>query len=257
MSFSAAWVQRHFDRAAATYDEAAQLQRVVLARVLAQAQTHFPSSGLILDAGCGTGEFSRRACEAPGWQVVGMDLALGMCRAAHERGMRAVGGDAQCLPFAAESFHGLILSLTLQWLNDRPAFFREARRVLKPGGKAVISSFGPGTLTELKHSFAMLDKYDHISRFAPLSEWAKEAGEGLEIIGQAQEMLVYDYPDVPDLLRSLKAIGATHKQEGRRKGLMAPSVMARMQEAYRRNFATAQGIQASWEIEYLMLEKVR
>jgi hypothetical protein len=56
-------------------------------------------------------------------------------------------------------------------------------------------------------------------------------------------------------MRSLKAIGAGNKQERRRKGLMTPQRLARLERAYARNFGTPHGLPATWRVYYMVLEK--
>ena len=61
-----------FSRAAASYDTAAVLQREVGERLLGMGLSH--PGQQVLDAGCGTGYFSRRWREL-GKQVSALDLA--------------------------------------------------------------------------------------------------------------------------------------------------------------------------------------
>lgn len=52
-------------------------------------------------------------------------------------------GDGQALPFAAGSFQIGVSMFGLMFFPDRAAGFRELRRVLAPGGRAVVSSWAP------------------------------------------------------------------------------------------------------------------
>ena len=51
----------------------------------------------------------------------------------------------------------LFSNLCLQWVEDLPAVFAGFRRVLKPGGLLLVSTFGPDTLFELRGAFAQAD----------------------------------------------------------------------------------------------------
>src|SRR5207248_1423745 len=50
------------------------------------------------------------------------------------------------LPFGAGSFDVVVSGLVLEHLRDLGGFFREARRVVKPGGRAVISAMHPAMM---------------------------------------------------------------------------------------------------------------
>jgi SAM-dependent methyltransferase len=52
-------------------------------------------------------------------------------------------GDGQALPFEDASFDGAFSMFGLMFFPDRAAGFRELRRVLRGGGRAVVSSWAP------------------------------------------------------------------------------------------------------------------
>jgi len=68
------------------------------------------------------------------------------------------GGDHQRLPFADNSIDKICSSLVVSYLKDPIAFVSELRRVLKPGGVAVLSSMKPDCdMTVLFHEFISMD----------------------------------------------------------------------------------------------------
>ena len=81
-------VRRAFARAAATYDEAAALQREVATRMAARLDYVKVAPALVLDAGCGTGEAVGELAHYPDARVVALDVALPMVAAARERALR-------------------------------------------------------------------------------------------------------------------------------------------------------------------------
>jgi SAM-dependent methyltransferase len=87
----------------------------------------------VLDLGCGTGEILRRfeADFAP-CRVVGLDLFAGHLRRAPAP---VVLGDGFRAPFADATFDLVLVRHLLQALPDPPALLREARRLLRPGGR--------------------------------------------------------------------------------------------------------------------------
>lgn len=96
----------------------------------------FPS-GLVLDLGCGTGTAGgglRRA----GAKVIGADLSTSCLRAAARRLDGVVRVEATRLPFATATFDALVCRGALHHFTDPAAALREARRVVKPGARAVF-----------------------------------------------------------------------------------------------------------------------
>src|SRR5512138_1387946 len=81
--------RRAFGRAAATYDEAAVLEREVAARMAQRLDYIKLVPSAILDAGCGTGEATAElAARYPAARIVGVDAALPMTQAARLRSHR-------------------------------------------------------------------------------------------------------------------------------------------------------------------------
>jgi ubiquinone/menaquinone biosynthesis C-methylase UbiE len=96
----------------------------------------------VLDAGCGSGPLAA-ALRAKGAIVTGFDSSPAMVELAKQR----LGGTAdlhvadlsQPLPFDDDTFDDAAASLVLHYLKDWTAPLAELRRVLKPGGRLIIS----------------------------------------------------------------------------------------------------------------------
>ena len=115
------------------------------ARRLAIVERHAPLAGRrVLDLGCGVGEyvraFARAGALAFGCDVERARLAEGRARGAG--GLAAGAGEA--LPYAGGAFDVVVLNEVIEHVADEAATLREVRRVLAPGGRAVI--FAPNRL---------------------------------------------------------------------------------------------------------------
>ncbi|CAA9258066.1 MAG: hypothetical protein AVDCRST_MAG41-2273, partial [uncultured Corynebacteriales bacterium] len=91
---------------------------------------------------CGSGPLSA-ALRAKGAIVTGFDSSPAMVELARRR----LGEDAalqvadlgRALPFADDAFDDIVASLVLHYLRDWTAPLAELRRVLRPGGRLILS----------------------------------------------------------------------------------------------------------------------
>ncbi len=100
---------------------------------VAAIRTLMPQKGPFLEVGVGTGRFA----SALGIDL-GVDPSPGMRELARRRGIDAVDGVAESLPFMVNWFNCVLMVTAICFLDDIAAAFREARRVIKPGGFIVI-----------------------------------------------------------------------------------------------------------------------
>jgi len=102
----------------------------------------------VLDAACGTGRYALRLAEA-GARVCGVDaseemLAHAKRKAAEQRlDVDLKLGELSALPFADAQFDLVISALAFCHLRDLQPAVSEIARVLRPGGRVVISDFHP------------------------------------------------------------------------------------------------------------------
>jgi ubiquinone/menaquinone biosynthesis C-methylase UbiE len=101
----------------------------------------------VLDVACGTGIVARQTAALVGrhGQVVGLDMNPAMLAVARtiaaSPGDAAIDwqqGNAMALPFADGSFDLVLCQHGLQFVQDRVSVVREMRRVLAPGGRALV-----------------------------------------------------------------------------------------------------------------------
>jgi malonyl-CoA O-methyltransferase len=229
-----------FDRASAHYDAAAVLQERVRNELLARLDELNVAPLAILDLGAGTGHSARALKRAfPKSLTVAVDIASGMLEQARLqsrwlRRFERVRADAYTLPFRDASFDLVFSSLMLQWCDDLDAVFGELARVLKPGGLLLFSTFGPGTLAELRDAWAASDGApNHVNHFFdPPALGSALMRAGLDEPVLDVDRIVLKYPDATALMRELKAIGAHNVTRGRTRGLTGRHRFAAMVAAY-------------------------
>lgn len=104
----------------------------------------------VLDVACGTGVATRLAAEivGPSGSVTGVDVTPEMLQMAGQvpssgASIDWIHADAEDLPLPDGSFDAVICSLGFQFFEDKVGALKEARRVLKPGGRVVLGTPGP------------------------------------------------------------------------------------------------------------------
>lgn len=252
-------VVRAFDRASAHYDDAALLQERVRNELLGRLSELPVKPGAVLDLGAGTGHASRALKRRyPRSLVTAVDIAPGMLERARTqarwpRRFERVRADAYALPFRDGAFDLVFSSLMLQWCDDLDAVFAEIARVLAPGGLLLFSTFGPGTLAELRDAWAASDaqgqnERNHVNHFFD----PHALGSALMHAGLSEPVLDVDrivmrYPDAVALMREIKAIGAHNVTRGRPRGLTGRKRLAAMSLAYETHRRDG-SLPATWEV---------
>ena len=140
----------NFDRAASLYDAtrafphgvAEEVGDAILRRVAAGPDTRF------LEVGIGTGRVALPLIRA-GYACYGIDLSASMLKTLREK---LVGhperrartglalGDAMSLPLRAGAVDVVLMIHLLHLVDDHRLALREARRVLRPGGRIIVSA---------------------------------------------------------------------------------------------------------------------
>ncbi len=158
-----ALVRGVFDSVAARYDVMNDAMSLGCHRLWKRALMNWlrPRADMrLLDLAGGTGDLARRFLDAGGGDVVLTDineamLAAGRGRArARDRGRVARAlVDAECLPFAPHSFDAVTISFGIRNCTDIDAVLREARRVLRPGGRFLCLEFSRLALPGLEELY--------------------------------------------------------------------------------------------------------
>lgn len=248
-------LRRAFGRAAPNYAAVAALQREVETRLLEQLDyLDERQPARILDLGSGPGRASGAMKKRwPKAEVIAVDAALPMLRQVPKhtrfwRPVKRVCADVSSLPFADQSVDVIFSSLCLQWLDDLPAALVEFRRVLRPGGLLLFSTFGPDTLLELREAYESIGEVPPLSPFAAI----QQVGDAMMAAGFKDPVLDRDrytltYPDLRALMQELRAIGAGDARRDRRRGLGGRGRLQRVTAAYEANRYDG-ALPSTWEV---------
>jgi malonyl-CoA O-methyltransferase len=248
-------IRRSFAAAAGSYDSAAMLQRQVGLALLEKFSLS-PAPGWVLDLGCGTGFLTRcLPFDSLNQSCVALDIALPMLQASRRNNAALpvdyVCADAEKLSFADNSLQQVYSNLALQWCQDLPAVFADMRRLLKPEGQLVFSTFGPETLKELKAAWTGVDDFVHVNDFYSV----EQIGEFLAVVGFGWvdvEAVMYRlaYPSVLALMHELKDLGAHNVSDARNRRLTTRSQLQQMMRQYENSMANGE-IVASYDIIFV------
>jgi malonyl-CoA O-methyltransferase len=249
-------VAASFGAASQRYDAAAWLQGAARNELLSRLDLLRVPPTAVLDLGAGTGLAARamkrrfRSAKVTAADMAAPMLAVTRRRSRFWRPIRCVQADARNLPFEDASFDLVFCNLMLQWVTPPDAALEEMRRVLRPGGLLLASSFGPETLRELRTAWEAGDAGVHVNEFIDVHD----LGSALARAGFAEPVLDVDrhrhhYPDVRALMRELKAIGAHNMDARRARGLTGRQAFARMESAYE-TLREATGLPATWQLVY-------
>ena len=100
----------------------------------------------VLDAGCGVGFYAAELLARGAASVDGFDASESMIERARRRVPAAtftVAALGEPLPYAEEAFDAVVCALVIHHVDDRPAAYREIRRVLRPEARFVLSTVHP------------------------------------------------------------------------------------------------------------------
>ncbi|WP_376766067.1 malonyl-ACP O-methyltransferase BioC [Acerihabitans arboris] len=244
MDMHKAGIARAFGRAAADYERHAGLQRDSGDRLM---ELLGPQPGrCLLDAGCGTGWFSRR-WQQEGSLVVALDLSPAMLDEArrNQSASAYLTGDIERLPLADASVDICFSNLAVQWCDDLPRALAEFYRITRPGGLIALSTLAEGSLGELQRAWSQVDQAVHINRFLTPGTIDLAFAPYRHRLAAARHTL--HYPHLSALLHGLKGVGAGYLRSGRTPGLTGRQRLARLDAAWQRQAA---GLPLSYQLIY-------
>jgi ubiquinone/menaquinone biosynthesis C-methylase UbiE len=170
-----------YDRRATEYALHRKIHPEVLRELLVSGL--FGPETRVLDVGCGTGNYAAALTAETSCHISGVDPSERMLDWARDAASweSLTKSDAEHLPFGDDAFDVVMSTDVIHHIGNRDAYFREAVRVLRPGG----------------HLVTVTDSHDTILRRRPLSSHFPET-----VTIELQR-----YPPVPRLLEEMARAG--------------------------------------------------
>ncbi len=137
-----------------------------------------PDGGRVCDLAAGTGKFTRLLAEArPRVELVAVEPVRGMrtLLAASLPGVPVVAGTAEAMPFAAESFDGIVVAQAFHWF-DAPVALEQLHRVLRPGRRlALLWNARDRSVPWVDRVWSIIDRVEKRAPWRAHDEWRETA----------------------------------------------------------------------------------
>lgn len=250
-----------FGRAAARYDEVADVQREMAARL-----ARFCPAGLaprrVLELGCGTGLFTEQLRRRfPAAWLSASDWSEQMLAACRTRMARLGGERIEYLvldasgqrdsPTPAFGCDVLASNALVQWFADPAPHLELAVRLLAPGGTYLLATFGPRNLEQLWDTLAPYELRG--AAFHVPSQLAAAARDvGFHVADASQGDVDIVYPSFAHLLRAIRDMGGSRYPGERRLGRRQ---LEEIGATYERRYGCGdrKGVRATWQFFCLRL----
>ena len=229
-------IEKQFDRAAATYDSVASLQRQMADQLL----TSIPSSfeGPLVDLGCGTGDLLEKLSQrTSATNLTGIDISSAMLERVQLRVPQAhvIKADLASLPLEDESCQWAVSNAAIQWC-DSASVFSELRRILRPDGQAFISTFGPDTMKQWRSTLASVSGGDRVHSFQSVEQLtAQLKSAGFTSVESKTETVDLRFDSVATMFDSVRKLGATNARRDRPTGLSGRQWFQQVTDAFEKS----------------------
>ncbi len=196
----------------ADHDSAAVLIREAGDQLLARLEVVALQPKRILDVGCGMGHCARLLQKRyPAAEIGGVDDSAAMLAYANALSPSSIQwlcASLDTLPAEDHSIDLVVGNLVLPWCMDLKKTLQEWRRVLRPEGLLIFSTYGPDTLRELQGQPIQLPPFVDMHDLGDLLVHANFAGPVLDV-----EHFTLTYREQQRLQDELQMMGFIAGQE--------------------------------------------
>lgn len=150
-------VKRQFDCDLNTYNDTAVVQKQIAKKLIQElALFGIPAQSHLFEVGCGTGFLTQEIMAAFEFDELIVNdisttakLKIQELSKYHSKPIHFMEGDAEEIDFP-KNLNALISSSTIQWFNNKKAFFNKVHQSLKANGVFAFSTFGCDNFKEIK-----------------------------------------------------------------------------------------------------------
>lgn len=133
----------------------------------------------VLEVGCGTGIILNEICKVAR-EATGIDLSSGMLEDSRRKGLNVIQANVLSMPFEEGAFDAVYSCKVLPHVPEIVEALKEIRRVLRPGGTALLEFYNPFSIKGLTNWIYNLVKrrnvyirYDSIGK---VRKYVQQAG---------------------------------------------------------------------------------
>ena len=136
----------HFNNHISEYEQWFEDNKIVYQSELNAIRRLIPTTGRGVEIGIGSGLFA-----GPLGICEGCDPSEEMRNQAIERGIDAIDGIAESLPYKSESFDFVLMVTTICFIDDVDKTCEEIKRILKPNGQVIVAFVDKDSLVSELH----------------------------------------------------------------------------------------------------------
>jgi len=235
-------IGRNFSMHAHTYDEHAQLQKLMAKKLASFLPKVIPKQ--ILEIGCGTGLFTKFLLGKPTKKIFLNDISPEMIK---HMGLKIslppysqiILGNAELLKFQMVDM--IAANAVFQWFKNPRVLLERLNSYIKENGSLVFSTFGPSTLAELRK----VSPIESPALLLSKNKWCELIEEaGFTVNLSVKETHKTFFPTTLSLLKNLQQLGAAPTQ------MASPKLLRQLIRDYDDIYFTNQGVYANWELLY-------